>query len=125
MMTFEYPFMTSVLPEAEGGGYLIEYADLPGCISDGETLQEAIENGKDAVRCWVETAKAHGDKIPAPGSSSTSSGRWVQRVPKSLHTRLAQRAEHEGVSLNALVISLLAEGLGRKDAFSSERESQL
>ena len=124
-MTLKYPFITSVLPEAEGGGYLIEYPDLPGCMSDGETIQEAIENGKDAVRSWVETAKAHGDEIPAPGSSSTSSGRWVQRVPKSLHTRLAQRAEHEGVSLNALVISLLAEGLGRKDAFSSERESQL
>ena len=91
-------------------------------MSDGETIQEAIENGKDAVRCWIETARSHGN--PAPGSSSTSSGRWVQRVPKSLHTRLAQRAEHEGVSLNALVISLLAEGLGRKDIFPSEHKPQ-
>ena len=122
-MLLEYPFITSVLPEAEGGGYLIEYPDLPGCISDGETIQEAIENGRDAVRSWIETARAHRNEIPPPGSSSTSSGRWVQRVPKSLHTRLAQRAKHEGVSLNALVISLLAEGLGRKDAFSSERGS--
>lgn len=124
-MVLEYPFITNVLPEAEGGGYLIEYPDLPGCISDGKTIQEAIENGKDAVQSWIETARAHGDEIPAPGSSSSSSGRWVQRVPKSLHTQLAQRAEHEGVSLNALVISLLAEGLGRKDVFSPERESQL
>ena len=124
-MALEYPFITSVLPEAEGGGYLIEYPDLPGCRSDGETIQEAVANGRDAIRCWIETAKAHGDEIPAPGSSSGSSGRWVQRVPKSLHTRLAQRAEHEGVSLDALVISLLAEGLGRKDVFSPERESQL
>ena len=123
-MALEYPFITSVLPEAEGDGYLIEYPDLPGCMSDGETIQEAIENGRDAIRSWIETARAHGDEIPAPGSSSTSSGRWVQRVPKSLHTRLAQRAEHEGVSLNTLVISLLAEGLGRKDSFSSERELQ-
>ena len=122
-MALEYPFITSVLADAEGGGYLIEYPDLPGCMSDGETIQEAIENGRDAIRSWIETARAHGDEIPAPGSSSRSSGRWVQRVPKSLHTRLAQRAEHEGVSLNALVISLLAEELGRKDAFSSERES--
>ena len=124
-MALEYPFITSVLLEVEGGGYLIEYPDLPGCVSDGETIQEAIHNGKDAIRSWIETVRAHGDEIPTLGSSSTSSGRWVQRVPKSLHTRLAQRAEHEGVSLNALVLSLLAEGLGRKDAFSSERESQL
>ncbi|RKU12309.1 toxin-antitoxin system HicB family antitoxin [Candidatus Poribacteria bacterium] len=121
-MALEYPFITSVLPEAEGGGYLIEYPDLPGCMSDGETIQEAIENGRDAIRSWIETVRVHRDEIPAPGSSS---GRWVQRVPKSLHTRLAQRAEHEGVSLNALVISLLAEGLGRKDVFPSEHEPQL
>ena len=124
MMALEYPFITRILSEAEGGGYLIEYPDLPGCISDGETIQEAMENGRDAIQSWIETAKAHGDEIPALGSSSTSSGRWVQRVPKSLHTRLAQRAEHEGVSLNALVISLLAEGLGRQDVFPSGHEPQ-
>ena len=69
-MALEYPFITSVLPEAEGGGYLIEYPDLPGCISDGETIREAIENGGDAVRSWIETARADGDEIPAPGSST-------------------------------------------------------
>ena len=70
MIALEYPFITSVLPEAEGGGYLIEYPDLPGCMSDGETIQEAIENGRDAVRSWTETAKAHGDEISMPGSST-------------------------------------------------------
>ncbi len=120
MKELEYPFITSVLPKEEGGGYFIEFPDLPGCISDGEILEEAIENGKDAVRCWIETAKQHGDEIPAPGSSNTLSGRWVQRVPKSIHTRLSQRAEREGVSLNALVTSILSEGLGRKDASSEE-----
>ena len=103
MMTFEYPFITSVLPEAEGGGYLIEYPDLPGCMSDGDTIREAIENGRDAVRCWIEIARVHGGmKFP----------RWVHQF------------EHEGVSLNGLAISLLAEGLGRKAAFSSEYEPQ-
>ena len=44
------------------------------------------------------------------------SGKWVQRVPQSLHAKLAARAEKEGVSLNTLVVSLIAEGLGRRDA---------
>ena len=44
------------------------------------------------------------------------SGKWVQRVPKSLHANLAAKAEKEGVSLNTLVVSLIAEGLGRRDA---------
>ena len=41
------------------------------------------------------------------------------KFPRRVH-----QSEHEGVSLNALVISLLAEGLGRKDVFSSEGEHQ-
>ena len=69
MMALEYPFITSVLPETEDSGYLIEYPDLPGCMSDGETIQEAIENGKDAVRYWIETTRVHGDEIPMPGLS--------------------------------------------------------
>ena len=65
----EYPFNISILPAEEGGGYLIEFPDLPGCISDGETIDEAIANGKDAMLCWIETAKQHGDEVPQPSSS--------------------------------------------------------
>ena len=69
-----YPFMTRVLLPEEGGGYLIEFPDLPGCMSDGETLEDAIENGKDALQCWIEAAAENGQEIPEPGSSPT----WVQ-----------------------------------------------
>ena len=82
MMALEHPFITSVLPKAEGGGYLIEYPDLPGYMSDGETIQEAVQNSRDAVRSWIEMAREYGDEIPAPYS----------------------KAKHEGASLNALVI---------------------
>jgi len=44
------------------------------------------------------------------------SGKWVQRVPKILYAKLAAKAEKEGVSLNTLVVSLIAEGLGRHGA---------
>ena len=67
-----YPFNISILPSEEGGGYLIEFPDLPGCISDGETIDEAIANGKEALLCWIETAKQHGDEIPQPHSSGQS-----------------------------------------------------
>ena len=72
MRKLEYPFNISILPAEEGGGYLIEFPDLPGCISDGETLDEAIANGKDAMLCWIETAKQHGDEIPQPRPSVDS-----------------------------------------------------
>jgi antitoxin HicB len=60
----DYLFFIRHLTTEEGGGYLIEYPDLPGCISDGETIEEAICNGQDAVICWIKAAKAIGRDIP-------------------------------------------------------------
>lgn len=124
MKALNYPFEIRPLPEEEGGGFLISFPDLPGCISDGSTPEEAIKNGYDALQSWLETAKEFGDPIPAPGESS--SGKFIARIPKSLHTRLAARARQEGVSMNALVISYLAEGLGRQEpnAKSKKRKTE-
>lgn len=72
MDKLEYPFNISPLSAEEGGGYLIEFPDLPGCVSDGDTIDEAIANGKDALLCWIQTAKQHGDEIPVPYSSGHS-----------------------------------------------------
>ncbi|RKU20037.1 hypothetical protein C6500_09570 [Candidatus Poribacteria bacterium] len=69
MSKLQYPFNITELPDEEGGGYLIEFPDLPGCISDGETIEEAIANGQDALFCWIETAKQYGEEIPQPHSS--------------------------------------------------------
>ncbi len=103
-----YPFLMSVLPSAEGGGYLIEFPDLPGCMSDGETIDETIENGKDAVFCWIETAKEFGNEIPKPGSVDVFNGLWVQQIPEYIHVQILQRAEQNGVSLNTLVTEMLS-----------------
>jgi len=111
----KYPFEIRHLSEEEGGGYLISFPDLPGCISDGDTIEETIKNGIDAMNSWIGTAKEFNDSIPEPGSSQAS-GRFVQRLPKSLHVRLATRAKQEGVSMNALVTSIIAESLGKKEA---------
>jgi antitoxin HicB len=107
----DYPFSIRHLAQEDGGGYLIEFPDLPGCMSDGETIDEAIDNGKDAVNAWIETAKEINRPIPNPGELEGQSGKWVQRVPKSIHLRLVNRAREEGVSLNTLVITMLAESL--------------
>lgn len=68
MSKLQYLFYISVLPSEDGGGYLIEFPDLPGCISDGETIDEVISNGKDAIFCWIETSKQYGDEVPQPRS---------------------------------------------------------
>ena len=109
-----YPFEVRPLSKEEGGGYSIYFPDLPGCGSDGTTPEEAIENGRDALQSWLAVAQEFGDGIPKPFSSV--SGRFVQRVPRSLHARLIARAKAEGVSLNTLVVSLVSQGIGRQQA---------
>lgn len=110
----EYPFTIRHLSKEDGGGYLIEFPDLPGCMSDGETVEEAIESGKGAVQAWIAAANEIGREIPKPGELESQSGKWVQRVAKSMHLRLVNRAKEEGVSLNSLVIMMLSEGLARE-----------
>lgn len=109
----DYPVVVRKLSKEEGGGYLAEYPDLPGCMSDGETPEEAIVNAKDALKSCLETMKEFGDPWPKPNEAR---GEWRQRVPKTLHRRLTVQAEKEGVSLNTLVVALLAEGLGKRQS---------
>lgn len=71
----EYPFMIQHLSKEEGGGYLIEFPDLPGCMSDGETIQEAIKNGQDAIQAWIKAAKDMNRPIPSSGEFENQSGK--------------------------------------------------
>ena len=118
----DYPFEIRPLSKDEGGGYSITFPDLPGCYSDGATPEEAINNGRDALESWLAVAREFGDKLPKPFSNV--SGRFVQRVPRSLHAQLIARAKIEGVSLNTLVVSIVSQGLGqRQTELVKERSS--
>ena len=111
-MKFEdYPINVTPIPEDEGSGYLVTIPDLPGCIADGETIDEAISEARDAFTAWVMAEMEDKDSLPAP---KTYSGQFVQRIPKTLHMRLAIRAASEGVSLNQLAATFLARGLAER-----------
>jgi antitoxin HicB len=114
--TPEYPFEIRPLSADEGGGYLITYPDFADCVSDGETVEEAISNGKHALKETIAALKEAGHPVPSPSSGKVASGKFVARVPKTVHAKLSSRAKAEGVSLNTLVVSLLSEGLGKKSA---------
>ncbi|MBF0213994.1 MAG: toxin-antitoxin system HicB family antitoxin [Magnetococcales bacterium] len=109
----EYPFEVRPMTPDEGIGYLITFTDFNECFSDGETIAEAIENGMDALKSTILALEDTGFPVPAPGSGGLS-GKFMARVPKTLHAKLSTRARHEGVSLNALVTALLAEGIGMR-----------
>lgn len=112
---FEYPFEIRPLSAEEGGGFLISYPDFSACISDGASVEEAIVNGRDALKSTIATLKAMDLPVPAPNGGGVASGKFVARVPKSVHAQLATRAKAEGVSLNSLVLTFIAEGLGRRE----------
>lgn len=116
-----YAHIISPLSAEDGGGFLISFPDLPGCMSDGNTEAEAVQNGRDAFVAVVSALHDMEREIPAPSFSPDdatvpgASGKFVARVPKSIHAKLTSRAKAEGVSLNTLVLAFIAEGLGRRE----------
>lgn len=63
---YNYKVEIIKLSEDDGGGFLAEVPKLPGCISDGETREEALINVQDAIKSWIDTAKDLKRKIPLP-----------------------------------------------------------
>jgi len=108
----KYPFSVEPLSAEEGGGYAITFPDLPGCMSDGPTVDEAIAQGREAFQVWMESIIEDGKPIPEPHGVAEPA-KFVLRLPRTLHSRLTTRASAEGVSLNSLVQAYVAEGLGR------------
>ena len=95
------------LTEDEGGGWLASFPDLPGCISDGETPEDALRNAAEAETAWLAAnhkwGKTKGAEKPA---------RLVARLPRSIRRDLRARANEEGVSANTMMVTSLARGLG-------------
>lgn len=87
----KYPFELRPLTDEEGGGYLISYLDFNECIADGETIEEAIAAGRDALISIIDTLESKGLPVPAPGSYGAYSGKFVQRLPKMLKSWMPGR----------------------------------
>ena len=66
----EYAVIIEPLSEEDGGGYLARVPELPGCMSDGETPEEAVTNVQDAILAWIEAANDLGHEVPKPGAFS-------------------------------------------------------
>jgi antitoxin HicB len=105
------PYTRELIPEPEGG-WFVRIKELPGCMSQGETPEEALEMIDDAMAGWLETALTHGQSIPEPREDDDYSGKFVVRVPRSMHRKLAEQAGEDGVSLNQWIVAALAEVLG-------------
>lgn len=103
------PYRLELVPDADEGGYVVSYPDLRGCLSTGETIEEAIANAEEAKREWLAAAMEEGYPIPDPSSDEAYSGQFKLRIPKSLHRQLAMQSKKEGISMNQYCLYLLSQ----------------
>lgn len=107
-MKLPYNYIIQPINDESGNYYYARVLEFDGCQSTGETFNEAYENIKDAMRGWIETKLENGYEVPLPIGYEDFSGKFVVRIPKSLHYKLAVEAEQEGVSLNQYALYKLS-----------------
>lgn len=115
--TVEYymrlPYTIELRNDPEDEGWFVRVKELEGCTSQGDTAEEAIEMIQEAMELWLEVSLEDGLPIPEPRPDEDYSGKFVVRVPRSLHRDLVNTAEQEGVSLNQYINVALARAVGR------------
>lgn len=108
---------TRELRQNGDGSWFARVVELPGCMSEGSTRSEALDNLDDAMRAWIAVQLEDGDVIPEPISEARYSGKLVVRMSSSLHRALSDRASREGVSLNSFICTALAREVGNANTF--------
>jgi predicted RNase H-like HicB family nuclease len=103
-----YHIVIQHLNDESGSYYFATVQEFDGCMSDGDTYEEAITNIREAMELWIEGKLDGGFPVPQPADESQYSGKFVLRLPKTLHARLAREAEKEGVSLNQYALYRLS-----------------
>lgn len=107
-MKLPYNYIIHPVNDESGFYYYARVLEFDGCQSTGETFDEAFENLMEAMEGWIETKLDGGFDIPMPVGYDNFSGKFIVRIPKSLHYRLSIEAEQEGVSLNQYALYKLS-----------------
>src|SRR5258706_14528796 len=83
--------------------------DLPGCFSTGDTLDEAIDNAREAIELWLETVIDDGGTVPQPGTITEHQANreyagWVWAVVSGDLAALSDKAERGNITLPARLL---------------------
>jgi antitoxin HicB len=115
-MTREIPrYSAKIFWSDEDGCYVAACSEIPGLSGLGKSREEAITELSTVLALAMETFAEEGKPPPPAWARHAASGQFRLRLPRSLHAQLVDRAELEGVSLNTLVVTLLAQGMGREE----------
>ena len=107
-----YKVLISTIETDDGIEFLAEYREFTFCGGSGKTIQEAVDNAKENLEIYMEELIDMGKPIPDPIEELSYSGKFTVRLSKTLHKKVAESAEREGVSLNAFVAEAIAERVG-------------
>lgn len=107
-MKLPYNYIVQPIKDESGEYFYARVLELDGCQSTGDTFQEAYENLKEAMEGWIEAKLEAGFDVPLPVGYEDFSGKFIVRIPKSLHYKLSVEAEQEGVSLNQYALYKLS-----------------
>lgn len=83
--------------------YVARVPELPGCVTDGATIEEAASNATEAIEIFLETLDVQGKPRPAALSERKFSGKVPLRISPDLHRDLTARAMVEDLSLNQFI----------------------
>jgi predicted RNase H-like HicB family nuclease len=114
-LELNYPVTLHPAPE---GGFVAEIEDLPGCLAQGDAVNKAYKMIEIARKMWIEVAYEDGQNIPLPRTEAQYSGKFNVRFPRSLHRKLDQLADREGVSLNQYLVATLSHAVGLNEGKS-------
>lgn len=106
------PYARILIPDVESGGFTARVLEFPGCLSEGDTAGEAIENVNEALAGIVEVMIEDGDTIPEPFEEREWSGKLMLRMPPYLHSRVVALASLEGVSINRFLNDAVSQYAG-------------
>ncbi len=107
-MKMPYTRLVQEMNDESGHYFYGRILELDGCQSTSDTLDGLYQSLNEAMEGYIEVKLENNLLIPIPEATEKYSGKFVVRIPKSLHQRLAIEAEKEGVSLNQLALYKLA-----------------
>lgn len=107
-MNLPYNYIIQLIKDESGEYFYAKVLELDGCQSTGNSFEEAYRNLKEAMKEWIEIKIEHNICIPMPIVNDNYSGKFVVRIPKSLHYQLSMEAREEGVSLNQYALYKLS-----------------
>ncbi len=107
-MKLKYPI--AIEPGSDDHAYGVVVPDLPGCFSAGDSLDEAVENSKEAIALWIETVLDDNGTIPAPGRladhvKNPEFAGWLWAVVEVDGALLDDQTERVNISMPRRILS--------------------